>query len=393
MNTKWDEENIEKLLTQAPKIQDHRSKEEIFAKLQAAGAFEEEPVQQPSVTQRKRRSYKWVSSIAVAAVVTCGVGISMFINMEDEHDKASNIAMQNENEQGSDNEAAETEAMGGASTFAADDVMTARTAIPNDSSPVYEDNVGEGEVFTFSLAGEEDVSIPSAIVIPREKLVEDLGKEKPSQAEMYNFYAPKLDEKGFGFEEQHPIAGEVTEDGQELVIALENPENQPMDKTIKETFPQYDEILLEKGASASDQIGLATMSLGQNYSYYLFTQQDKKYFVQQPEAAYNHVDEAILGMTGHATEKYESAIVEGITFTVTTADYVHVKFDQPLDLETIDYVQAKHMLEGMMLTAATFKQQIIFENIVQTVWDRFDFTQPQPIPVAPNELPLDIIQP
>lgn len=386
MNTKWDEENIEKLLKQAPKIQDHRSKEEVFAKLQQAGAFEEQTPTMPS----KRRSYKWISSIAVAAIVTCGVGISMLVmSPEEKQEKANDVAMQNDNKQESYNdETAETEA--DATTFAADSATTTRMTIPDETSPVYEDAVGEGEVFTVSLAGADEVNVPSAIVIPKEKLVEDLGKEKPTQVEMYKYYAPKLDEEGYGFEEQHPIEGEIIENEQELVVALDKPTKKNIE-ALKETFPQYEDIILDQNESA--KIELSALTTTQNYSYYLFTQQDKKYFVPQREVAYTHVEEAILGMTGHATEQYASAIVEGVTFSVTTADHVHVKFDQPLDLETLDYTQAKQMLEGIMLTAAAFNQQVIFENIVQTTWDRFDFTQPQPIPVAPNELPLDIIQP
>ncbi|WP_042477881.1 hypothetical protein [Bacillus ndiopicus] len=406
MNTKWDEENIEKLLMQAPKIQDHRSKEEVFAKLQAAGAFEEP---QP-VIQRKRRSYKRITSFVAAAAITCAIGIPMFLTMNgEEAEKVSNVAIQNMDDKANENAndsandsasySAKTNEEAAVTPFSTpNDTAAARAMAPIDSTAIYEDTVGEGEVFTVSLAGDNDVSIPSAIVIPKEKLVEDFGKEKPSQVEMYNLYAPKLNEEEFGFEDYHPLEGQITENGQELVIALEHPENYPTKKNLKalkETFPQYGEVLLEQDANTSetaDKAELAAIPLNQNYSYYLFTQQDKKYYVQQPDVTYESVDEAILGMVGHSTEQYESAIIEGISFTVTVADNVHVKFNETLDLEALDYVRAKQMLEAIMLTAAEFQQQVVFENIKQATWDHYDFTNPMPIPVAPNELPIEMLQ-
>ncbi|WP_342559214.1 hypothetical protein [Metasolibacillus sp. FSL K6-0083] len=403
MKTKWDEENIEKLLMQAPKIQDHRSKEDVFAKLQAAGAFEE---QQP-VQKTVRRSYKRITSFVAAAAVTCAIGIPMFLTMTgEETDKGSDVALQEMENYASDranvdnhtseaDAAKETAKEEAATTFSTtEDMSEARAMTPIDSTAIYDDAVGEGEVFTVSLAGDEDVSIPSAIIIPKEKLVEDFGTEEPTQVDMYNLYAPKLDEEAYGFEDTHPIEGEITESGQELIIALENQEGYSTKKSIKtlrETFPQYEEVLLEQNAHA-DNIETATVPLNQNYSYYLFTQQGKKYYVQQPHAIYEHVDEAIYGMVGFSTEQYESAIIEGINFTVTVTDNVHVKFEEPLDLEVLDYRRAKQMLEAIMLTAAAFHQQVVFENIIQAAWDTFDFTKPQPIPVAPNELPLDIIE-
>ena len=42
------------------------------------------------------------------------------------------------------------------------------------------------------------------------------------------------------------------------------------------------------------------------------------------------------------------------------------------------------MIEGILLTAASFDKQIQFENVVQTEWNGFNFSEPLPIPVGPN---------
>ena len=50
-----------------------------------------------------------------------------------------------------------------------------------------------------------------------------------------------------------------------------------------------------------------------------------------------------------------------------------------------------YMIEGMLLTAASFDKQVRFENIVQNDWQGFNFTQPLPMPIGANELPLDLL--
>jgi len=50
------------------------------------------------------------------------------------------------------------------------------------------------------------------------------------------------------------------------------------------------------------------------------------------------------------------------------------------------------MIEGMLLTAKSFNMQIQFENVKQTDWEGFDFTNPLPIPVGANELSNPVFQ-
>ena len=50
--------------------------------------------------------------------------------------------------------------------------------------------------------------------------------------------------------------------------------------------------------------------------------------------------------------------------------------------------KAMQMIEGMLLTAASFGEQLQFENVVQEEWNGFNFSQPLPVPVGSNPLPL-----
>lgn len=84
-------------------------------------------------------------------------------------------------------------------------------AIPEEDlrTSVYEEQLEEASAFHIGLAGNDAESVPVTIVIPKEKLVEDFGKEAPTQVEMYNKYASKLDEQAAGFNELHPVKGKL----------------------------------------------------------------------------------------------------------------------------------------------------------------------------------------
>src|SRR5690606_652812 len=60
----WDEENLESLLKQAPKVIDHRSKDELFNRLKNEGLFNEQPPQKQSTNQKGIRWAPLLVSIA-----------------------------------------------------------------------------------------------------------------------------------------------------------------------------------------------------------------------------------------------------------------------------------------------------------------------------------------
>ena len=65
---KWSEQQLEELLSKAPKMQDRRSKEDVFARLKEAGAFEEEPVQR--LAGKKKKPFMLFSLTAALAFLS-----------------------------------------------------------------------------------------------------------------------------------------------------------------------------------------------------------------------------------------------------------------------------------------------------------------------------------
>ena len=60
----WDEEQIESYFKQAPKVTDHRTKDEVFKRLVDEGAFNEQSPQKENVPQRGIRWMPLIASIA-----------------------------------------------------------------------------------------------------------------------------------------------------------------------------------------------------------------------------------------------------------------------------------------------------------------------------------------
>lgn len=397
-NEKWDDQQLEELLSKAPKIQDHRSKEDVFARLKEAGAFEEEPVQLSK--KKKRNPFMLFGLTAALTFITFG-GVYYFSQNSSEEKSVSMFDEESSNKQ--------EQTLDTAENTAEIEEMAIR-AIPEEDirTSVYEEQLEEASAFHIGLAGNDAESVPVTIVIPKEKLVEDFGKEAPTQVEMYNKYASKLDEQAAGFNELHPVKGKIEERGKTVTHTL--PADHGYDVSsgaaavytgmLTDTFSKnYDKAIMQNQdgtpvtfkevGTPSEPLDLKNAS---HYSYFLDEQESGIFLAPNFRQTFQTVTEALEYMKVEENDIYKTAILPGVDYKVTDGNVVKVTFTAPLDLETVDSQQAMHMIEAMLLTASGFNKQILFENIVQTEWRGFYFADPLPKPVGPNELPVDLIR-
>ena len=400
---KWSEQEIEELLSQAPKIHDNRSKEDVFARLQEAGAFEEEEIQVQQVVKRK---YKRIFSYGLAAALTILTfsGIYYLTSNSSEYDTAS-TSMDTENEESLEmeekslNVAEEAEDTNSSMirNFSLTDIRTA----------VYPEQLENSTAFSIGLAGNDAESVPVTIVIPNDKLVEDFGTDSPTQVEMYNKYAILLDEQAAGFSEYHPVKGTIVEQGNTVIHTL--PQNHGYDTAsatmatyigvLVDTFGKsYEKVaMLNEGGSAVtfSEVGEPSEPLllkeRKRYSYFIDQQESGIYLSPNFRQQFDSVTEALNYMKIEENDVYQTAVLPNVDYNVSDGDVVTIRFTEPLDIQLVDPQQAMYMVEAMLLTAAGFDKQVRFENIVQTEWQGFNFTQPLPIPIGANELPLDFI--
>lgn len=400
---KWDEEKIKELLKNAPKIHDHRSKEEVFERLKKDGLFDEGPP--TDVAKKKKKGTILPGIISVAAILILAIMIPSYLKQQD-----------TENAADLDNDKAHNEMdiqavpdVQNSTTSDETEVATAEKTMQNIKTAVYPEQLKGNKVFRIGLVSNDADSIPITILIPDKKISKDFGKTNPSQVEMYNEYASKINEKLLGFVDYHPYVGEVLEKGTKVIHKL--PEDHAYDTasaalstyyaTLTDTFSSYEEVEFVKEDETPmifNEVGEAnTLKVNKEatqYNYFKYVQQNgTEYLAPNFRETFTSVEEALQALKTNTNDIYKTVILPSVDYSVKVEGNVaKVIFTTKLDLQKYNQTEAMQMIEGILLTGASFNKQIQFENIVQTNWEGFDFTKPLPIPVGPNEVPYTVIE-
>lgn len=386
----WDDEQIEALLKQAPKVQDTRQKEEVLKRLQEEGAFS---VTQKQVVQPPKK-FHWKSLlVSIASIFVLVLIASNFIGT------TPDLTMNELSIERADSVLNEEK-----SSSEMDASSMARTMMLPQRTALYPEQIGEATPFTIGLAGDDAESVPVSLLIPPEKIAQDF-EGTPTKVELYKKYAAEINEEAMGFHDYHPFVGELTEDGATLTHQL--PKEQPYDQASA-SMSNYIGVLVDTFAGSYEavtfvdlagepyefsQAGTRAAPLELNgeqthYNYFLYTMRNgSQYISPNFRMSYEDVEAALLNMTSEANDIYQTLILPNVAFTpAVEKNAVTVTFTEPLDLAQQDAQAAMRMLEGMMLTAANFDKKVKFENISPEQWYDFDFTKPMPIPIAPNLL-------
>lgn len=403
-NNKWSEQRIEQLLSQAPKMNDVRSKEEVFNRLK----------QEQVMIKTPRKQRKWAPpAVAVAAILTLTLLTVTFLNQGDPlPESASHMQLTSENDEKSlkviesnpemeERTTDETENEGmGITNFNVQPESFGTSLYPSE-------NLDNMTFFKIGLIASDALSVPVTFLIPNDRIREDFGNMNPTSLELYQQYAPLLNEEELGFMDYHPYKGTFTIDGESLILTL--PKDHTYDlgsgsinvfkQSLKDTFESYNEIMFrnEDGTAIEfDQVGevppynLKTENL---YNYFMYQDSNGKEFLTpnfgKSFESLSELPKALQMMKEPQNDIYTSVIPENITFeTETEKGVTKVMFSDPLDLVQMDPEVAMNMIEGMLLTGASFGSELQFENVVQDNWSGFDFTRPLPMPIGPNELPF-----
>ncbi|HJF30970.1 MAG TPA: hypothetical protein K8V56_04215 [Sporosarcina psychrophila] len=404
----WNDNKIENLLGDMPDIQDNRPESEILARLK-----QDERLNTP----RRKKAKKWMPAlVAVAALLVIGLLIPSMFGGEDTATQMDNAAKSKmmKSDKSADSSAAEAEpetaslaeenmdmgAMNRSSIMAADETGGIR------HFAVYPEDVIDSTLFHLGLAGDQALSIPVTFIIPNSRIKDDFGSMKPTSYDLYKKYADRIDESALGFQEYHPFKGDLAADIH--IIIHELPKNHGYDisaasmevykNSLQDTFFGYQEVRFENEdgtAAIFSEVGQPspplTLKSGLNHSnYYMFEQQDGQQFLSsnfsQPQPT---LDKALQQMKEKLNDVFFPVIPRDIDFEVISGGEVtHIKFSRPLDLDAMESEKAMQLVDGMLLTAASFGEQLQFENVVQEEWNGFDFSQPLPIPVGSNPMPF-----
>lgn len=398
---KLDDEKLKKMFSNLPDVQDTRSKDEILSRLNNDERLQTE--------QRKRKSSKrWLPAlVAIAALLVLSLLLpSMLRGNESQLDIASEKSIMNRDDaadvslkqHASIEESADNEEKAVLRSFA--------NANGQYSRAIYPDDIDDSTTFHIGLASDAAASLPVTFVIPNRQIEEDFDHNKPTNLELYEQYGTRLDEEALGFYDYHPFKGSFVVEGKSLIHIL--PEVHGYDTvsatmgvylgSLQQTFYGYDEVLFrnEDGTAVEfSQVGepsepLPLRSGINHYNYYLFTQEDgREYLSPNFLKTYESVEEALKAMKESPNDIYKSIVPADINFNVVEENnFTKVIFEERLDLSEMNHIEAHQMIDGLLLTAASFDIQLQFENIVQEEWSNFDFSKPIDRPIGANGLPL-----
>lgn len=414
----FDDDQLEHILNNAPKLSDRRSKEEILNRLLADARLQDsvhlQAIQQPidnEITSQeqddaeqtiKKEGRKWPTFMSVAAVFALTVLIgSMFMNNNDTKMDQANAPETSQYSTMQDDRAAKSSMH---DHIMESNIVAEHSRIMSLRSSVYEDDLTDAVAFHIGLANRDKESVPMTYIIPNERVTTDFGKKKPTTLQMYEKYAPQIDEEANGFTNYHPYKGELKEKGNQLVHVL--PKQNDYDVaakdsgeyvgTIQDTFSdsEYKDIEIEnlngtESELSNEEEASNTMALtsSNHFNYYLYKDENGvEYLSPDSRKTFSTVSEALVDMRAKQDNAYVPVIPENITYTVKeVAEGVIVTFDEPLDLTTMDVIRATQLIEAMMLTAASFDQQVRLDNVVQESWEGFDLKNFLPKPVGANK--------
>lgn len=408
---KWDENKIEELLSNFPKVKDTRSKEDILQRLKDDGVFDEEPSDTPKQQQpKKKKKYNWMPPlITIAAIALLAIMIPSLMNQMNHNNEEAAMSTSG-TEEAAEMSLFNIEESENSANDQSNMSLMGDQRLGNGKTAVYPEDLEGYTLFTLGLESDMATSIPVTLLIPNEQIVEDLGKSNPSSVELYNYYAPRIDESALGFTDYHPYVGTITEEGNQVIHRIAN--NHPYDMSsatreiyddsLIDTFPSYDEavFLTEEGTpiifdeEGMERKPLALQGETTHYSYFLIAQNDgSEYLAPNNRETFATVEEALDAMKIETNDIYKSVILPNIDYTTSVdGNTVTVQFTTQVDLMNEDQMDAMQMIEGMLLTAARFDMQVKFENIVQEQWGGFNFANPLPIPVGANKVPFILTQ-
>lgn len=404
---KTEDRVLDELLTNMPRFTDKRSKDEIYQRIKS------EIETQEKTENRKRIGVslnKWVPLIiSVASVLILTVLVSSYINNNESStaDKAAESSTANDNMRTM--EITEEASMDAVEEEKSNDmtIMSGKVAAtfelvpfgsPNTS--VYENDLNGGTVFHFSLL-ENALSVPITIVIPKEQIENDFPSKIPNSLELYERYAFGIDEASLGFQEYHPYKGYFLAEGKMLKHYLPADHgydtapgtSRPYFSSINEIFTDFDSLLRvnEDGSPIEwDQVGtldepVVLTGSEQKVNYFAYKAfNEETYLTPNFDNTFATLTEALIGMKNPENDIYTSVIPNDVTYTVQEDKGFVVRFDEPLNLESLDASEAYRFIEAFSLTAASFNQSIQLENVVQENWNGIDLTSPLPVPIGPN---------
>ena len=371
----YTDHDIEQLLQEMPKLNDHRSKNDVFNQLKQ------------NTEPPRKKSRPWLPAvISVAALFVMVLFVQsllgtmsndeMAVNHTEMSEGAADRAMSGSEESGEmDIEEAEE---ANTSMLSMNESTSSRLLLSSD--PILETHT----VLPFAM-DYNAYAVPVSLLIPNDRIEADFGTQEVSNLDLYFAYAPLLDEEALGFSDYHPLVGSYEGTEQGLQITL--PDDHPYDMasatmgvymyTLKDVFgDEFDQAYLWNEAGEPlewDQVGPLTepIELAQGNYAYNITQNTlgESFLVPYSRVDYPTFEAALEELTSPEYNVVDPAIPSTIEFEVEETDtQVTVTFAETLTADSLAGYQLQLFIESMLATSAEMNKQLILENWDETLY-------------------------
>lgn len=327
---KWNEQKIKRILSNMPKVEDERTKEEMFQRLKEDGVFDEHP------EKVVKKRMKWLPVVVtIAALFAAVIIIPSFLNSNNPSEEiATNRVMDSSEESSFVEEKSQS------------DMFNMTMVSTGFKTSVYAEALEHSIVFSIELENALGEVIPVTMLIEQEKVNQDFGEQQPTNEQLFIHYAYDLDLEALGF--------------------------------------------IENGLSIKQK----QQNSVQQTNYFLAPQPNgMNYLVPHIDQSFTTVEEALIQMKYEVSNRLQSVIIPDVDYSVSESEeIVNITFSNTMDLTQYDPLKTMQMIEGMLLTASSFDKQVQFQNVLQSQWEGFDFTKPLPKPIGANKLPFIVEQ-
>lgn len=413
MSNEWNDEEIEKLLQDLPKVSDTRSKDEVLAKLKQDERLQTVS-QAASKRQHKKKSINWVQwgSLVAGFVLVLVIPLIVALNNKNpitKNDNTDQMEMTTAIDAEIENEMKKSEYQDQSSKTLESNIVSASNRMGDMRAGLYASELGEGDVtMMLGLANSDAEIVPVSFVVPA-SYIEENSLQGVSYLQLYEHIVSELNEEELGYRDFHPFEGTLEiEDG---VLTNTLPDNHTYDqgtaatgmyfKAMSVTFSSvYDELTIKSEMNNNvifSHVGeikepIDLKEYQQNKLYFLYeSPTEQTSLLNSYSMTANSLQEAVSLLAENPSDYYKSPLIEGVTFHLEeNKDYTTVQFDSLFSVEEYDEEQVMHMVEALIATAASFGISLKFENVSIQNWNGFDFSMPITDFISVNEIPFPL---
>ncbi|WP_160721416.1 hypothetical protein [Bacillus sp. USDA818B3_A] len=379
--SEWSDRELEELLRQMPRIQDHRDPHDIYQ----------------NISLKKKKTRPWLlPGFAAAAcflllfiLVPKLMGGINFSYQSSEEEKSSSAGRTTAKDSSASSKK-ETEA---SEAKQADLLNTEKV-----NTAVYEDEIGNNTVFTYWIPdAQAQILIPVSIIVPQ-----TLG---PFWITQYTDIMANLQEEEWGLSDFYPINANFSLDKSQNTVIVDLPSNHSygLGSTAETNFLN---ILNKDISSNSNYKKIKFMTNGQpgielgnfgrmdemdiipetNHGYFFYYAEGSDLPFLTPSAdTFNDIGSAINAMKAEQPMGLKSSLqsLPPINNVSISNKIMYVSFEEGSIIE--DNQQSILCIEAMLLTAKEFgAEKMIIKNASLTNIGRFDLSNEIKVPIAPN---------